>query len=187
MSAGMQDEDPGRSKLDLGRARWELVDLAVRARPVHWVVAAVAILVIDFLTGPFIQFPILFIVPVALATIVQGSWAGYGVAVLLPLFRLSFFLRWEIGSSWALEWIDTAVDMIILIGFATLISQIMRQRRQIRVLEGMLPICSFCKLIRDERGEWRQMEAFITERSEALFSHTFCERCGRIHYPHHTE
>jgi hypothetical protein len=70
-----------------------------------------------------------------------------------------------------------------LVAFAALIDQSMRQHRQIRMLEGMLPICSFCKRIRDERGEWRQLEVYIAERSAARFSHTFCEECGRAHYP----
>jgi hypothetical protein len=96
---------------------------------------------------------------------------------------LSFFLEWEVPSSWALEWIDAAVDVAILVGFSGLIDQIVRQQRKIRVLEGMLPICSFCKRIRDERGEWRQLESFIGERSAARFSHTFCEQCGKVHYP----
>jgi hypothetical protein len=159
------------------------IELLARARAVHWVTASVVILVIDYLTGPFIQFPILFIVPVAIATGVQGLIAGSSVAVLLPMVRLSFFLRWDIPSSWVLESIDTTVDMVILVGFAALINQVMRQRRQIRALEGMLPICSFCKRIRDEQGQWRQLETFITERSEASFSHTFCEQCGKAHYP----
>jgi predicted Fe-S protein YdhL (DUF1289 family) len=150
---------------------------------VHWVAASVVILLVDYLTGPFIQFPILFIVPVAIATAAQGVIVGSSVAVLLPLLRLSFFLRWDLPSSWFLESIDTAVDMVILIGFAALMHQTIRQGRQIRVLEGMLPICSFCKRIRDESGQWRQLEAFISQRSDASFSHTFCEECGRTHYP----
>ena len=102
---------------------------------------------------------------------------------MLPLLRLSFFLKWELPSSWLLEGVDTGVDVAILVGFAVLLHRTLLQRRQIRVLEGMLPICSFCKRIRDEEGQWRQMEAYITERSEALFSHTFCEQCSRTHYP----
>jgi hypothetical protein len=118
-----------------------------------------------------------------MATAAQGFIAGSIAAVLLPLLKLSFFLLWDLPSSWFVESVDTGVDIIILVGFATLIHKTLLQRRQIRVLEGMLPICSFCKRIRDEDGQWRQLEAFITERSAALFSHTFCEQCGRTHYP----
>lgn len=154
-----------------------------KTRPVHWVVASAAILVVDYATGPFIQFPILFVIPVALATATHGRSGGYVVATMLPLVRLSFFLRWSLPSSWVLEGIDTAVDVAILIGFSSLIDRILQQQRAIKVLQGLLPICGFCKKIRDEKGEWRQLELFITERSNAEFSHTFCQECGRKHYP----
>jgi hypothetical protein len=153
-----------------------------RARAVHWIAVSIAILLVDFSTGPFIQFPILFVIPVALATALHGRLGGMGVATVLPLLRLSFFLHWSLPSSWFLEAVDTAVDIVILIGFSLLIERILQQQRAIRVLQGMLPICGFCKKIRDETGAWRQFESFISERSSAQFSHTFCQECGRKHY-----
>jgi hypothetical protein len=165
------------------RSRLDLIELFARVRAFHWVVASVLILLVDYMTGPFIQFPILFIVPVAMATAAHGMIAGSIIAVLLPLLRLSFFLKWDLPSSWLLECIDTSVDITILIGFATLFHQTLVQRRHIKVLEGILPMCSLCKRIREEGGQWRQLEVYITERSDALFSHTFCEQCARTHYP----
>ena len=55
--------------------------------------------------------------------------------------------------------------------------------RQVRVLEGLLAICSFCKSIRNERGDWEHLESFISRRSEAEFSHGVCPSCGALHYP----
>jgi hypothetical protein len=153
-----------------------------KTRAGHWMVASVAILLVDYSTGPFIQFPILFVIPVALATATHGRAGGIGVAAILPLLRLSFFLHWPLPSSWILEGIDTTVDIVILIGFSSLIDRILQQQRAIKVLQGLLPICGFCKKIRDEKGEWRQLESFITERSSAQFSHTFCQECGRKYY-----
>jgi hypothetical protein len=164
-------------------SRMQLQEVISRVRRVHWIVASVATLLVDYITGPFIQFPILFVVPVALATAAQGFAWGAFVAILLPLFRLSFFLKWNLPSSLAFAAADTAVDVAILLWLAALISYVIRQQRTIRVLEGLLPICSFCKRIRDEAGEWRQLESFIGERSAARFSHTFCEQCGRSRYP----
>ena len=161
----------------------EPLKLIARARLEHSVIASVLILLLDYATGPFIQFPILFVVPVAIATAAQGLSGGVIVAILLPLIRLSFFMRWGLQTSWTLEWVDTLVDVAILSAFAVTIDQIVRQQRQIKVLEGMLPICSFCKRIRDQDGEWRRIESFIAERSRAQFSHTFCQQCGQIHYP----
>ena len=54
---------------------------------------------------------------------------------------------------------------------------------KVNQLEGILPICSFCKKIRDEEGHWHQMEAYVTHRSQAQFSHGVCPDCGRKHYP----
>ncbi len=64
-----------------------------------------------------------------------------------------------------------------------------RQRRelehahsQIKVLRGLLPICSACKKIRDEQGYWKKIEAYITEYSEASFSHGMCDECMKELY-----
>jgi hypothetical protein len=52
--------------------------------------------------------------------------------------------------------------------------------RRVHVLEGLLPICSFCKNIRNEAGEWERLETFISKRSEARSSRTACaRRAGR--------
>ncbi|MBU0946656.1 MAG: hypothetical protein KKE53_19710 [Proteobacteria bacterium] len=49
---------------------------------------------------------------------------------------------------------------------------------QIKVLNGLLPICASCKKIRDDKGYWTQIEAYITKHSEAQFSHGICEECA---------
>jgi len=48
---------------------------------------------------------------------------------------------------------------------------------EIRTLRGLLPICSSCMKIRDDKGYWVQLEAYIQEHSEARFSHGLCEKC----------
>lgn len=53
---------------------------------------------------------------------------------------------------------------------------------EISVLKGILPVCSFCKKIRDENDEWQSMEHYISGHSDAEFSHGFCPDCGREHY-----
>ena len=51
------------------------------------------------------------------------------------------------------------------------------RKRHIEQLEGILPICSYCKKIRDEKNEWHIMEAYIEDRSKAEFSHGICPDC----------
>lgn len=54
---------------------------------------------------------------------------------------------------------------------------------EIRILRGILPICSSCKKIRNEEGHWEQIEIYIRDRSEANFSHGICQDCARKLYP----
>lgn len=54
---------------------------------------------------------------------------------------------------------------------------------EIQILQGLLPICSHCKKIKDETGNWEQLERFIQENSEAEFSHSLCPECAQIFYP----
>ncbi len=55
--------------------------------------------------------------------------------------------------------------------------------RRLKHLEGFLPICASCKKIRDNEGNWQQMEDYIRDRSEAEFSHGICPQCARKLYP----
>jgi hypothetical protein len=49
---------------------------------------------------------------------------------------------------------------------------------EIHTLRGLLPICSGCKKIRDDGGLWTQVEQYVSERSEAHFTHGLCPECG---------
>ena len=55
--------------------------------------------------------------------------------------------------------------------------------KHIQQLEGILPICSYCKKIRDEKNEWQVLEAYIEDRSKAEFSHGICPECFKKHRP----
>ena len=54
---------------------------------------------------------------------------------------------------------------------------------EIRTLRGILPFCSFCKKIRDDKGYWEQVDVYIKKHSEANISHGVCPECMKIHYP----
>ena len=53
----------------------------------------------------------------------------------------------------------------------------------VKQLSGLLPICSHCKKIRDDKGYWNQIEVYIDQHSEATFSHGICQECAKKHYP----
>jgi hypothetical protein len=49
---------------------------------------------------------------------------------------------------------------------------------RVKQLEGLIPICMYCKKIRNDQNIWQRMEIYITEHSEALFSHGTCPKCA---------
>lgn len=65
----------------------------------------------------------------------------------------------------------------------TKVEELSRALEHIQTLQGIIPICSFCKKIRDDQGYWAQVENYISQHSEARFSHSFCPECMKKHYP----
>ena len=64
-----------------------------------------------------------------------------------------------------------------------LIAELKEVIQKVRTLSGLLPICASCKSIRDDKGYWNKLEAFISEHSEAQFSHGICPECAKKLYP----
>ena len=64
-----------------------------------------------------------------------------------------------------------------------LIAELKGALDEIRSLRGILPICSNCKKIRDDKGYWNQLEKYISDHSEAVFSHGICPECAEKLYP----
>ena len=60
-------------------------------------------------------------------------------------------------------------------------------RSKVKVLSGMLPICMHCKKIRDDQGYWKQLEAYVSDHSEAEFSHGICSECMEKIYPEYAD
>ncbi|MBW2645978.1 MAG: PAS domain S-box protein [Deltaproteobacteria bacterium] len=63
-----------------------------------------------------------------------------------------------------------------------LISDLQKALSEIKALSGMLPICASCKKIRDDKGYWNQIEAYISTHSEVEFSHGICPECEKKLY-----
>jgi len=53
---------------------------------------------------------------------------------------------------------------------------------EVRTLRGLVPICMYCKKIRDDKGFWEQLETYVSRHSEAQFSHGLCPDCLKAHY-----
>ena len=52
----------------------------------------------------------------------------------------------------------------------------------IKVLEGMIPICAWCKKIRDDEGFWSEVESYVSSKTRATFSHGLCPTCEEKHF-----
>lgn len=66
-----------------------------------------------------------------------------------------------------------------------LITELQDALAEIKRLSGLIPICTWCLKIRDEKGKWEKMEFYIEERSEARFTHGICPNCVEKEFPDH--
>lgn len=64
-----------------------------------------------------------------------------------------------------------------------LIQQLREANSQIKTLSGIIPICMYCKEIRDDKGYWNRLEKFIGDNSTAQFSHGICPKCMKEQHP----
>lgn len=159
-----------------------------RIQPLWWVAVGVAMLWIDYLTFETVNFPVVYALPVILAAWYSGMWPAVSLAIAFPVLRLLFLVMPaappEGMAALALATAFRGVVIVFLaLWFARLAEFERALQRRVNVLEGMLPICSFCKNIRNDAGEWERMEAFISRRSDAEFSHGVCPTCNDKHYP----
>ena len=52
---------------------------------------------------------------------------------------------------------------------------------EVTTLESLLPICAYCRMIRDTKGKWHALSRYIADRTETEFSHAICPPCFRRH------
>lgn len=115
--------------------------------------------------------------------------------VLLELLGFAFLILWvwmdevldlphhlfgaEPSSVNFTEAIEETTVFLVVGSIIILLSRSLLLR--LKYLEGFLPVCSFCKQIRvGER--WIPLERYVTENSDAVFSHSFCPACAQKHY-----
>jgi PAS domain S-box-containing protein len=68
-----------------------------------------------------------------------------------------------------------------------LITELQSAIEHIKTLRGIIPICASCKKIRDDKGYWQQVEAYVSRHTEAQFSHGVCPDCMKKLYPEFCE
>jgi K+-sensing histidine kinase KdpD len=164
---------------------WWLLPVG-RVNPWWWVSAAAVFVAIDYVAAAGTQFPTLYLIPVVLAAWYSGAWPAIVLAVAVSALHV-FVLIWGWqGNSLTVPIIMTIVRSVVVSVMALWFARLSEHERQLHryvvKLEGLLPICSHCKSIKNEDGRWETLEAFISERSDADFSHGLCPNCQREHY-----
>ncbi len=99
----------------------------------------------------------------------EALLSGLAVAALLAL---SLGIGWVARTAWSRQ-IRAQAERDRLIGDLTL------ALTEVKNLKGLLPICGHCKKIRDDQGYWSHIEAYISEHSEATFTHGVCPDCAQ--------
>ena len=143
---------------------------------------------------------VLFTLAVAMSAIRGGFGSGVLSTILGAFFVVYFFppqgIFW-IAPGYLLAAVrDLAVFFVVGVILSWLGSKLRQLRWQaletlaerdaalerVQLLSGLLPICAACKKIRDEEGNWQQIESYISKHSEAEFSHGMCPACGKQYY-----
>jgi hypothetical protein len=155
----------------------------------RWILFGIGLVVscFDYLAGPILFFPVLFVVPVTLMAWNCGLRTAFKFGIILCVIRFCIQQYvWGIPFTFPVAIVNAFVRLFVLLIITFLVGKLSEQtqalRARVRTLEGILPTCSFCKDIRDEEGQWHQIEAYVASRSEARFSHGVCPTCAAKHY-----
>jgi hypothetical protein len=144
-----------------------------------------AFMEIDWELVPLGVFPFVFIFPVMLTAWNRRFWLVLAFCLLMSLTRVVRSYYFDLNLS-VDDVAGALIRFFVLVLLATLTTLLGRQTRQLRrrvqLLEGILPICSRCKSIRDTDNNWVQLEGYITAHSTAQFSHGLCPHCFKEFY-----
>ncbi|MGC2062549.1 MAG: hypothetical protein WA610_06190 [Thermodesulfovibrionales bacterium] len=109
---------------------------------------------------------------------------GYGILLFLIVGDEVFdFPHTVFGyPATPINWIEVMIESFYIVVFCIIsVYTNFRFLKKIKFLEGLLPICSHCKKIRDGK-DWKSFEEYISDHSEALFSHGVCPECLEKYY-----
>lgn len=135
-------------------------------------VLVLAIFLLDILTPAGILVPLLYTVPLLFALMIPDRRFFLSVvAVATLLTPLGFYFSPPGGIAW-MGILNRTMAIIVLgvtVGFYW----------RIKSLQELLPLCSACQKVRDDRGYWRQLELYLEEHAGTQFSRGLCPACVR--------
>ncbi len=143
------------------------------------------IIFIDLITPPQILLSIYFILPIIIVSWYTGLGWALVFSAALPLAR--FLTSTLIEPIWDVNYsvINFVNRFIVLSMVSFIVTKLSDSIKQIKILEGLIPICSNCKKIRDDDKKWQTLEIYIAERSNAEFTHSICPECTARLYGNH--
>ncbi len=131
-------------------------------------------------------------VPVVISDWMMPKWDGLTLCRALrgrysDKYTLFVLLTSRAGKTNYLEAMEAGVDDFLvkpldkqqLAARLRVAERVLGLHQQIRQLEGLLPICAYCKKIRDQDNGWNDLEEYIAHRSKARFTHGICGECAK--------
>ena len=145
--------------------------LSALSRSVTYVFLGASILLLDLFTGPFLLFPILFVIPVTLSAWFRSARLAYSLAVLLPLGRLLIAAFVDTPSPLPYLIANCLIRVAVLVFIAFLISRTARQTKELQQrLESLVTICVWSRTV-EFQGEWISFEQYLLRRFNINTSH----------------
>ena len=120
---------------------------------------------------------VLFTVRDEKGAIIEGLEAGANDYVTKPFDKDEFRARIRVGERF----------VALQNSLAERIKELQEAVAQIDTLRGIIPICSFCHKIRNDQQSWERIEKYISDHSEAEFSHGICPECMKKNYPEYSK
>ena len=146
--------------------------LRARSRSSTFVVLGAAILLIDLFTGPLLQFPILFVIPVTLSAWFCSSRLAYALAVLLPVGRLFIAAYVDLPSSFAFIAANCLIRVAVLVFIAFLVCRTARQTKELeQQVNNLVTICAWTRTV-EYQGEWISFEDYLKRRFNISTTHS---------------
>lgn len=141
------------------------------AHPAACVALGAAILLLDLLTGRFLMFPILFVIPVVLPAWFGQRRLACALAVALPLGRLAIAALVEKPSGAGFAVANAAVRIAVLVLVALLVDRVARLTAELRRrVDAMVTVCAWSKTV-EHRGEWLSFEEYLQRRFGVAITH----------------
>jgi hypothetical protein len=141
------------------------------------VASGTIVFVLDVMTPRGVAIPMLYS-----GLVLLGLWSPYSMfapiaAVIATLLSvLGFFLSPQGGIPWI-----SAVNLLLALVMIWMVTYLVlwykRVEQATKILSGLLPICAWCKKIRDDKGYWEKLEDYMERHTEAHFTHGICQEC----------